>query len=487
MGFKTGSDRSEALLLPPSIDDYVSEDNPVRVIDAFVEQLSLEELGLDERKDKLKSGANAYDPKALMKLYIYGYSNRIHSSRAMEKETHRNLEVVWLMKELRPDHWTINEFRKKHPEVLKQLFRDFHLICRGLGLIGGKVVALDSTFFKGSVNRSNIYSKERLKKSLDKINKAIAEHMEKLSAAEDEEAAAGPAPADFGSAMQALEAKRQALEELMETARTSPTGQASTVDPDSRLLCKNGECVGGYHVQAAVDAESHLIIAEHTMQGGTDSSELVPMVERSQQALQGGPVKVAADGGYYSEEGLEGCENLDEVEVHMPVKKERGTKKDLYTSERFEHRDERDIVVCPRGHELTRHTDSRPKGDHRLYKVYYNTRACADCPVRAKCTEGKYRKIHISVKKPLVDALKQRLKDQPEVYARRSPTVEHPFGTMKFWMQGNALMTRGLEKVRGEISLTCLAYNLKRAINLLGVAELVQYLQSKPETAGING
>lgn len=490
MGFKTGTDRAEALLMPPCVDEYVSKDNPVRVIDAFVEQLSLKELGLEERANKKRNGANAYDPKALMKLYIYGYANRIRSSREMEKATHRNLEVIWLMKELRPDHWTINEFRKRHPEVLKQLFRDFHLVCRGLGLVGGKLVAVDSAFFKGSVNRSNIYTAERLEKSLEKLNKSIAEHMTKLSAAEKEDggSASSPSPsaADIEAAMQELKAKREALEELKKAARSSPTGQVSTVDPDSRLLRKGGQCVGGYQVQTAVDSKNHLIIVEHTMDGGTDTSELVPMAERSKEALGGGEIKISADGGYYSEEGLEGCENLEGVEVHMPVKSERGTKKNLYSRDRFELNADKDVVICPQGHELARHTDSRPKCDERLYQTYYNTRACASCPVRAKCTEGKYRKIHISVRKPLVDTLKQRLKDQPEVYARRAPTVEHPFGTMKFWMQGNAVMTRGLKKVRGEISLTCLAYNLKRAIKILGVAELVRFLQTTPETAAIS-
>ena len=487
MGFKTGTDRAEALLFPPCIDEYISADNAVRVIDAFVERLSLKELGLEERKDKKRNGANAYDPKALMKLYIYGYSNRIRSSREMEKGTHRNLEVIWLMNDLRPDHWTINEFRKKHPEVLKHLFRDFHLICKGLGLIGGKLVVVDSAFFKGSVNRANIYTTERLEKSLEKLNKSIDEHMSRLSAAENEDAAAAsaprPAPADIEAAMQDLKAKREALEELKKAAQASPTGQVSPVDPDSRLLRKGGEYVGGYQVQTAVDSKSHMIVAEHTMSGGTDSSELVPMAQRSQEALESDALKVVADGGYYSEEGLEGCENLDGVEVHMPVKAERGTKKNLYSSERFELNADKDVVICPQGHELARHADSRPKGDDRLYQVYYNTQACASCPVRARCTEGKYRKVHISVRKPLVDTLKQRLKDQPEVYARRAPTVEHPFGTMKFWMQGNALMTRGLKKVGGEISLTCLAYNLKRAIKMLGVAELVRYLQRTPQTA----
>lgn len=486
MGFKTGTDRMEELLFPPCIDDYVSVDNPVRVIDAFVEQLSLKELGLEERKDKKRNGANAYDPRALMKLYIYGYSNRIRSSREMEKATHRNLEVIWLMRELRPDHWTINEFRKKHPGVLKQLFRDFHLICRGLGLIGGKLVAVDSAFFKGSVNRANIHTTQRLEKSLEKLDRSIAGHMAKLSAAENEDSAAtsapGPSPAQIKAAMQDLRTKRDAMEELKKAAQSSPTGQVSAVDPDSRLLRKGGECVGGYQVQTAVDSANHLIVVEHTMDGGTDSGELAAMAQRSREALGGGALKVAADGGYYSEEGLEGCENLDGVEVHMPVKTERGAKKNLYGSDRFDHNGEKDVVTCPQGHELARHGDSRPKGDGRVYRTYYNTRACACCPVRAKCTEGKYRKIHISVRKPLVDALKRRLKEQPEVYARRAATVEHPFGSMKFWMQGNALMTRGLKKVSGEISLTCLAYNLKRAIKILGVAELVRYLQMPPQT-----
>lgn len=485
MGLRTGTDRREQMLFPPSFDDYVSCDNPVRVIDEFVESVELKELGLEQLLEESVRGAPRFDPRALLKLYVYGYSNRIRSSRELEKATHRNVEVIWLVKGLRPDHWTINELRKQHPGALKLLFKQFHLLCRELGLVGSELVALDSSFFKGSVNASKIQSQSTLKSRIEEADRRIEAYMKLLETAEPEESKGGsPDGESVAVALRELRAKREALKGKLAGAEASPTGQHSEVDPDSRLLRKSGKTVGGYQVQASVDADSHLIVDEQTMRGGTDREQLAPMAARAREALGAESVHVVADGGYYSEEALEQCEGLEGVQVYVPVKKERGSKAGLYPKEAFSHDAERDVVVCPQGKCLPRKSDSRPKGDDRLYHTYYEVGACRNCPVRAQCTKGKYRKIHLSVRRHLSQAMHKRMESSTALYAKRASTAEHPFGTMKFWMQGYALMTRSHKKVSGEISLTCLCYNIKRAIKMLGIEELLRKIREiKPANA----
>lgn len=479
MSYKRGLDRREQLLFPPSFDEYVSEENPVRVIEAFVESLRLEELELESSRAKQAEGAPSYDPRSLIKLYVYGYSNRIRSSRDLERATHRNVEVIWLMENLRPDHWTINEFRKRNAKTLKSLFRQFHLLCRELGLVGSEVVALDSTFFKGSANASKIDTKGNLKKRLEEADKRIVAYL-KLLESTDEEEEKLCAGEGVREALGEMQKRREDLQKRLREVESAPSGQRCRTDPDSRLLRKGGKTVGGYQVQAAVETKNHLIVVEDTMDGGSDHDQLAPMAEKAREAVGAQSITIVADGGYYSEEGLERCEALEGVHVHVPIKKERAQKKGLYAKESFTYEAEEDVVICPQDKRLERKTDSRPKKDNRLYRTYYNTAACRDCPVRANCTQGRYRKIHLSVRGHLSEALKGRLKAHPEVYKRRAPTVEHPFGTMKFWMHGEALMTRGRRKVAGEISLTCLCYNLKRTINLIGVPELLKAIAMRP-------
>lgn len=482
MAIRSGVDRREQLLFPPCFDDYVTADNPVRVIDAFVENVGVKGLGLDVAQEGAR-GAPAYDPLALAKLYVYGYSNRITSSRELEKATHRNIETIWLVRGLRPDHWTVNEFRKVNSKALKRLFRQFHLLCMDLGLVGRELVAIDSSFFKGSANSSTIRTQSSLSKEIAKVDGAVEQYLQQLKSGDGESPVAKPDAEAVKQAISELGARREQLCAKLEAAEASPTGQYSEVDPDCRLLKKSGKTVAGYQVQAAVEAQSHMIVEQCVMDSGGDCEQLAPMAKLAREALGGGEVKALADGGYYSEDALEECEKLEGVEVHVPLPRERTAKAGLYPIENFKHDPVADVVVCPQGKRLERKSDTRPQNDHRLYHAFYNLAACRDCPVRAECTRGKYRKVHLSSRRHLAQAMKERLAAAPELYAQRMPTVEHPFGTIKFWMRCGELMTRGLTKVSGEVSLSCLCYNIKRAVTLLGAAELVARIQERATAA----
>lgn len=422
-------------------------------------------------------------PLALAKLYVYGYCNRITSSRELEKATHRNIETIWLVRGLRPDHWTINEFRKVNAPALKKLFRQFHLLCMDLGLVGRELVAIDSTFFKGSANASSIRTQSSLNKEISKVDLAVEDYLQQLKSSDGKDDGAKPDVEAIEQAIAQLKERREQLAGKLEAAEASPTGQYSKVGADCRLLRKSGKTIAGYQVQAAVEAKSHMIVEQCVAGSGGDREQLAPMAKLAREALGGGKIKAIADGGYYSEDALGACEDLEGVEVHVPLPKEKTAKAGLYPIHNFKHAVDEEVVLCPQGKRLERKGGSRPMKDHRLYHTFYNVAACRDCPVRRKCTRGRYRKVHLSSRRHLAQAMKERLAAAPEFYARRMPTVEHPFGTIKFWMRCGELMTRGLSKVRGEVSLSCLCYNIKRAVTLLGVTELVARIQERATAA----
>lgn len=482
MAYEQGIDRAQPLLLPESLDDYVSQSNPVRVIDAFVESLELHELDMD-CKEPGTVGRDGYDPRALLKLYMYGYLNRIRSSRRLEQETKRNLEVIWLMRKLQPDHWTINEFRRRHAKAFKKLLKKFNLLCLKMGLFGGELVALDGSFIKAVNSKTRNYTSKQLKEVVERIEQTIRDYLEKLSSDFDEDGSGGRGGQNSdeatAQALAALEQKRGKWQDRLDEAEASENKQVSLSDPDSRRLNKRNQKTVGYNAQVAVDGQHHLIAAAELTQDGNDLRQLEPMSRAAKEELGVERLKVLGDTGYHNLLQIHQCEEQG-IEVHSPARAPRASEKDFYPVRAFHYDAEQDCYRCPNGQQLTRHADD--KQGEVIYRIYYNSAACRDCSLRKECTKAKYRKLHIHQYAEVGEKVATRLKEEPEIYARRKGLVEHVFGTIKWdWQQG-ALMTRGLVSTRGEWMLSCLAYNLRRSLNLLGVERLLEAL-GEPRSA----
>lgn len=466
------------MLLPESVEDYVGADNPVRVIDSFIDGLELSALGF-ECKAEHAAGAPPYDPKALLKLYVYGYLNRIRSSRELEKATRRNLEVIWLLGRLTPDHWTINAFRREHRTRFKAVFRQFNLVCGSLGLFGAELVAIDGTFLKAVNSPRRNFSQGKVRRMIEEIDRRTEAYLEALEASEREVPAQSMAGSDQDAAqipgkLAALEEKRRQCAAILEALSPEPGAQLSLTDPDSRALRKNTECTVGYNAQIAVDATQHLIAAEEVTREPNDAALLLPMAHAAREALGVEKIAAVADRGYYSHEQVRTCAEAG-IEAYVPAPRRTAAGEGEYPIERFCYDMQRDLYLCPQGRELRRHSDTtKASGRHR---TYYDSAVCRDCLVRPQCTRGAYRKLTVHEHQELIAAAQARLRERPEILKQRHALAEHPFGTLKFWLGYRAFLCRGLEMVRAEFSLSCLAYNLRRALNVLGVERLLEALR----------
>jgi len=467
------------MLLPESVEEYVGADNPVRVIDAFVEGLDLGSLGFVLKAEE-EAGAPPYDPKAMLKLYVYGYLNRIRSSRELEKATRRNLEAIWLLGRLTPDHWTINAFRREHRARFKAVFRQFNVLCGSLGLFGAELVAIDGTLLKAVNSPRRNFSQAKVRRMIEEIDRRTAAYLEALEAAEREVPAQSmargrdPDAAQLQSKLAALEQKRRQCAEILETLCAEPGAQLSLTDPESRALRKNSECIVGDNAQIAVDAAQHLIAAEEVTTEPNDSALLEPMAQAAREALGVEKIAAVADRGYYSHEQVQRCAEAN-IEAYVPAPQHKAAGEGQYPIERFGYDAARDLYVCPQGRELRRHSDTTKSSG--CYRTYYDSSVCRDCPVRTHCTRGAYRKLTVHENHALIAAAQARLRERPGILQQRHALAEHPFGTLKFWLGYRAFLCRGLEMVRAEFALSCLAYNLRRALNLLGVERLLAALR----------
>jgi len=485
MSYIEGVAREQAVLFPESLDEYIAEESVVRFLDAFVEALAMDELGF-ERSRPAATGRPGYDPRDLLRLYLYGYLHRVRSSRMLERECQRNVEVMWLLRKLRPDHKTIADFRRDHAGALKQTCREFTVLCRRLDLFGGELVAIDGSKFRASNAKQRSYTRAELEKLQGKAEEKIAVYLAELDRADAEEV--GPGPVE-GLSVQELKAKIEALRTRKAEQAALLAGmeggqtQVSLTDAESRRMKVGSGTAVCYNVQIAVDAKHHLICAQEVTNQENDFHQLSPMAEAAKAALQVERLEVAADAGYHEEEELARCE-AQQIETYVPrpqVVKTKG--REVYPKSAFRYEADQDGYRCPAGALLSFKHLGKKEG-----KVlrYYRTDACATCPLRAKCTaEKKGRRIGRTPLEDVVERAAARLKAKPQRRKERWCLAEHPFGSMKGWMgQGNFLL-RGLKKVRGEFSLTVLSYNLRRAINVLGIARLLEAVRGGgPALAG---
>jgi len=474
----SGADRQQAWMLPETVEDYVSEDNPVRFIDAFVEGLDRRQVSCLEQP--AATGRPGYAPADLLKLYLYGYLNRVRSSRELERLTQRNLEVIWLMRRLSPDHKTISEFRRAHRASFKEVFRQFNLLCRELKLFGAELVAIDGSIFKAVNSKARNFTLDKLRGLLGVVDRGIENYLKELELGDQpgESGAAGAGGTrergakDLAGKLEELRGAKQRYEQMLRQLEDSGQTQISLTDPEARLMKKSTskDSVVGYNVQSVVDGAHHLIVEVEATQQGQDYGQLCRMGQQAQAMLQTQQLTVVADAGYGLLNDLKAAEEAG-LRVHVPLPPDKMERAGFYGREQFVYHQEQDTYECPGHQQLVRHADSRQ--DHKVYAVYYHTAACARCALRARCTSGAYRKIKRLEHPEVFAAIRQRLQASPEVFAQRKALVEHPFGTLKFWRGQGAFLTRGCAAVNAEISLSALAYNITRAIKVLGVRALL--------------
>ena len=471
-GFIEGENRNQSTLFPERIDDYVEEDSAARVIDVFVDRLDISGLGF--KTEPADTGRPGYHPRTMLKIFIYGYMNKVHSSRRLEAETKRNVELMWLTGRLAPDFKTIADFRKDNGEAIRLVCREFVVLCRKLNLFSGAFVAIDGAKFKAVNTRDKNFTKAKLKRRLQQIDESIDRYLSQIASADrhDTESAANKSQR-LKDKISALEEEMDRLKKLEVRLLVEPDQQLSLTDPDARSMATSGRGTGmvGYNVQAAVDAEYHLIVAHDVTQDGHDRHQLHRMAKMAQAAMGVDTLEVVADRGYFKGEEVLAC-GEDNIIPYLPRALTSGsTKKGLFTKRDFIYHAEDDEYECPAGDRLIWRFTSEEKG--QLLHKYWSSN-CQTCSMRAQCTTSKYRRITRWEYEHVVDALDARLELEPERMRVRRSTAEHPFGTLKCWMGYTHFLTKTVPKVSTEMSLHVLAYNMKRMINILGPKGLIE-------------
>lgn len=467
-----GFERSQLLLLPEAVDDYVGPDNPVRFIDAFVDGLDLAKAGFKRVKAKA-TGRPGYAPSDLLKLYVYGYLNRVRSSRRLEAECHRNIEVIWLLRTLKPDFKTIADFRADNRAAFKPVFRQFVLLCRKLDLFGRELLGVDGTRIKAVNNKDRNFTRNSLAKFMKAADGKLADYLKRLDEGDAAEKATGGARVkNLAEKIEALRKKRGQYDTMLKDLERTGEDQISLTDPDSRAMAAHTRVAVGYNIQVAVDAKHKMIVEQEVTNQVVDMGLLQATAEPAREILDVEKIDVVADKGYFKTEDIAACEKAG-LTPYVP-KPQRGSSvaNGFFRKDEFRYDPEKDEYICPGGHEL------KPFRHGKLREMtktdYGNPKACHDCPLRARCTDASFRAVSRLEHEDALDRMAARLKTRPEILNRRRETVEHPFGTIKQWMNQGAFLTRGLEKVRGEFSLTALAYNLRRALNILGMETMME-------------
>ena len=444
MSYIEGYCRTQRLLLPDLLDDYVTEANPVRFIDAYVESLDLEHLGFARAQAAL-TGRPAYDPRDLLKLYIYGYLNRIRSSRRLERETHRNVELIWLLRKLRPDFKTIADFRKQNTKALQALFREFVLLCKQLDLFGAELLAIDGSKFKAVNSQHKNFTKAKLEKALKDIDEKVDKYLSDLDASDREESSVHqPTREELQVKIARLQERRKRYDGFVQAITVRGETQLSLTDPDSRSMPKSPKVDVGYNVQIAVDRKHKLIVAQDVTNAITDDDQLSPMAIRAKETLGVERIRAVADMGYYHGHEIKACEEAG-IEAYVPKPStSANTKLGLFGKERFTYDPEKDCYRCPRGEELTFRFDTTELGRHIRS---YATGACRRCPLKEQCTRNKDgRRITRWIDEHVLESMEERLKANPEIMQERTQLVEHPCGTSKHANDQCYFLVKGLQE-----------------------------------------
>ena len=476
--FVEGADREQATLFPESLEDWVGEDNPVRVIDVYVDELDLAELGF-AGVDPKTTGRPSYHPSVLLKLYIYGYLNAVHSSRRLEREAGRNVEVMWLTRRLAPDHKTIADFRKDNGPAIRKVCARFVELCRRLGLFAEASVAIDGSKFKAANNRDRNFTEAKMKRRMAQIEESVARYLHQLESADRQERSKARAMKidRLSEKIAKLQEEMQRLEALDKQRLAQPDNQISLTDMDARSMATSGRGSGvvGYNVQAAVDTTHHLIVAHEVTTSGSDRSQLAPMSKMTKAVLGVGKLDVVADRGYFTSEQILECVEAD-VTVTLPKPQTSNNKlRGRFVKSDFRYVASKDVYICPAGETLKFYYTNEEKG---LRLRRYWTNACASCAIKSKCTTGAQRRIARWEHEHVLEDVQRRLHENPQAMRVRRETVEHPFGTLKARMGATHFLMKRLKNVKTEMALAVLAYNLTRVMNIIGIGPLMRAMRA---------
>jgi transposase len=473
-GFIEGEDRNQATLFPERLDDYIAEDSAVRVIDVFLDELDLSGLGF--KTEPNETGRPAYHPSTMLKIYVYGYLNRVQSSRRLECEAQRNIELMWLTERLAPDFKTIADFRKDNGVAIRLVCREFVVLCRKLNLFANAFVAIDGSKFKAVNNRDRNFTKAKMKRRLQQIDESIERYLGQMASADRQEASEDKSQR-LEDKIAALKKEMARLKKLEARMLEAPGQQISLTDPDARSMATSGRGTGmvGYNVQTAVDTTHHLIVAHEVTNVGHDRAQLANMAQQAKAALATDELSVVADRGYFKGSEIMACDEAG-IATYLPKPQTSGSlAKGLYGKRDFIYIPQDDEYQCPAGERLIYRCTSVDKG--LMMRRYWRSN-CDGCAIKSNCTSGKHRRVSRWEHETVVEAAQARLDREPERMRARRETVEHPFGTIKSWMGSTHFLTRGLQPVSAEMSLHVIAYNLKRMMNIFGVKPLIEAIQA---------
>jgi transposase len=476
--FVEGSDRGQSTLFPECLEDWIDENNPVQVIDVFVDELDLSELGFDGVAPEA-TGRPSYHPSVLLKLYIYGYLNRVHSSRRLEREAGRNVEVMWLTGRLDPDHKTIADFRKDNGRAIRQVCARFVALCRTLGLLTEASVAIDGSKFKAVNNRDKNFTRAKMERRMAQIEDSVARYLQQLDTADRQEPseALKTKTSHLKEKITKLKEQMRRLHALKAQMLAMPDQQISLTDPDARSMATSGRGSGvvGYNVQVAVEAEHHLIITHEVSNEGSDRSQLSPVAKEAKAILEVENLDAVADRGYFNSKEILACEEAG-ITVTLPKPMTSNAKAEgRFGKQDFRYVAEQDVYICPAGERLAYSFTTEDKG---LVLRRYATKACQNCAIKNACTTAKQRLISRWEHEHVLEAVQRRLDEHPEKMRQRRETVEHPFGTIKAWMGATHFLMKTLPKVATEMALHVLAYNMTRVMNIMGIQSLMAAMQA---------
>ena len=476
--FVEGVDRGQSTLLPECLDDWIDEENPVRAIDTFVEALDLKELGFDG-VDPAATGRPSFHPSVLLKLYIYGYLNRVQSSRRLEREAGRNLELLWLLGRLAPDHKTIADFRKDNGLALRKVCARFIDLCREMGLLSVASVAIDGSKFKAVNNRDRNFTRGKVERRRAQLEESVARYLSQLDTADLQEPteALAAKTKHLKEKLAKLDGEMKRLAAYEKQMLASPDQQISLTDPDSRSMATSGRGSGvvGYNVQVAVETENHLIVTHEVTTSGSDRSQLARVGKAAKAVMRADTLEAVADRGYFNSPEILACHEAG-ITVTLPKPMTSGAKSEgRFGKQDFVYVHDDDIYRCPAGERLTYRSTNEEDGK-RLRR--YWTTACTACPLKPKCTTGPERRIPRWEHEHLLEAVQQRLDENPQAMRQRRETVEHPFGTIKARMGATHFLMKRLPRVAAEMALHVLAYNLTRVMNIIGIKSLIAAIRA---------
>ena len=476
--FVLGVDRVQSTLLPGCLDDFIDESNPVRAIDAFVDALDLAELEFDGASPAA-TGRPSYHPSVLLKLYIYGYLNRVQSSRRLEREAGRNVEAMWLLGRLIPDHKTIADFRKDNCSALRKVCARFVELCREMGLLTTTSVAIDGSKFKAVNNRDKNFTRSKVERRRAQLEESVARYLSQLDTADRQE----PTEVLAAKATRLKEKLAKLKEEMARLAAyekqmlASSDQQISLTDPDSRSMATSGRGSGvvGYNVQVAVETEHHLIVTHEVTNNGSDRAQLANMATQAKTALKTETLEAVADRGYFNSPEILACHEAG-ITVTLPKPLTSGAKSDgRFGKQDFVYLADEDVYRCPAGERLSYRYTNEEAG--KILRRYWTT-ACSKCPLKSQCTTGPERRVTRWEHEHLLDDVQRRLDANPQAMRKRRETVEHPFGSIKARMGATHFLMKTLPKVAAEMALSVLAYNLTRVINILGIGRLIAAIRA---------